>query len=377
MRILTTTTKPNFPEWGRRTELLAGWKEKAEHEFRTKQPASIWSDLKWAWKLFQASKNYDAVITGFERAAWLFVLLRRLVFAKYPPHIFLDAHPVLSTNPIFRTIRRLIFKQVFLGSDRTVVFSHKQKQLWKDLFKVPSRKFYVIPYWATALTENVSSSSAEMPLISNYVFAGGDEERDYKTLIEVMRELPQYKCYIAAFRQDHFNGIEIPYNVQIVTLSHDAFLKTLAGAGCVVVPLKKDTIRFAGQQTYLNAMLMRKPTIVCDISAVEYISHQVDGYVIGSGDKDSLKHYIRKALSDKKEADAMGQRAYWKALDYTPQRYFNSILTLAELLKLSLIGKKPIGRMTEEEASDVASALAVESDRASKKFLERWQKERV
>ena len=297
--------------------------EEVQRAWKSKQSAGIVADLRWALRLLSASRRYDVVITGFERAAWLFALLRRFLFISGPPHIFLDAHPVLAGSRFVRAIRRFVFRQVFLSAERVVVFSVKQRRLWADLFDISDDKFSVIPYWATASVERVAEST-----LGDYIFAGGDEERDYKTLIRAMEGLP-YKLVIAALRRNHFESITIPPNVEIVTVAHAEFVRLLSGAGAVVVPLKKDTIRYAGQQTYLNAMLFGKPVIVADAGADEYIKHLETGFICPPGDKHTLQCFIVRIMLNKSRASEIGKRAQEAAKKFTAEKYFGGIFALA------------------------------------------------
>ena len=321
LRILTTTVKPQYPEWGERTEMLPGWEEEAARLWKTRGNPSLLSDLLWGIRLFLQAGKYDAVVTGFERHVQIFSLLRA-IFGQKTPHIFLDAHPVLSADGFKREVRRFLFRRMFAASTKVVAFSKKQRELWRELFDLPESKFAVVPYWATAATENVEIKNG------GYIFAGGDEERDYPTLIEAVRGL-RHNLVIATMRPEHFWKENLPSNVTANKYPHDEFMKLLAGASLVVVPLKKDTIRYAGQQTYLNAMLLGKPVIVADAGAGEYIRSGWDGIVIPPGRVSLLRDYIEAVMADESIAQILGKNAWLSAREFTPKRYFDAIFTLA------------------------------------------------
>jgi glycosyltransferase involved in cell wall biosynthesis len=319
LKILTTTIKTEYPRFGQQTELLPGWQEEVQRVWKTKRNAPFLSDLRWAFRLFFASKNYDAVLTGFERPAWLFALLRRVTLTRTPTHVFVDVYPVLPRGSVAAAIRQWLFRQIFLSADCVVAFSKKQRDMWSSLFKIPPSHFEVIPYWATA-----SLRPLDEPVLGEYIFAGGDEDRDYRTLIEAMRDTP-YRVIIAALRRDHFGGVNIPPNVEIKTVPHDEFVKLIGGAGLVVVPLRANTIRFAGQQTYLNAMLLKKPVIVADDGAGEYIENGRTGIIVAPGDAQELATAIGGVMSNSVKAFKMGQLAHEAAQNFTAKRYFDSV----------------------------------------------------
>jgi glycosyltransferase involved in cell wall biosynthesis len=306
--------------------MLPGWQEEVERVWRTKKGGSFLSDLRWALRLYLSAPPYDAVVTGFERSAWLFALLRRVTFTRRPRHVILDAHPALSANPMARAVRKWLFKQVFLSAQSVVVFSKKQRDLWAELFGISAEHFTVIPYWATAAAE-----SRENAGLGDYIFAGGDESRDYATLIEAVRGLP-YGVSIAAMSERHFRGIDLPANVTVKTMTHEAFMRTLAGAGLVVVPLLKNTIRFAGQQTYLNAMMAGRPVIVADRGADEYIESGVNGIIVEPGDVIALRAAIIKLMCDRETAAKIASAGSEAARGFTADRYFTGVLGEASRL---------------------------------------------
>jgi glycosyltransferase involved in cell wall biosynthesis len=62
-------------------------------------------------------------------------------------------------------------------------------------------------------------------------------------------------------------------------LPKDEYDRALLGARAVVVPLRA-AARSAGQQTYLNAMMLGKPVIVTDVYGVhDYISDRETGLI--------------------------------------------------------------------------------------------------
>src|ERR1039458_7647784 len=75
--ILTTHIKDYCSIWRDNTVLLPGWRSEYDR-IQKGGPTSLCNDLRWGWALFVESKKHDAVITGWERAALIFVLLQSL-----------------------------------------------------------------------------------------------------------------------------------------------------------------------------------------------------------------------------------------------------------------------------------------------------------
>ena len=145
-----------------------------------------------------------------------------------------------------------------LGSvDRLIVWAPAIAERYHECLGVPLEKMVPLHY-------HHSLTGYQLPAASkrNYLFSGGDSMRDYPTLIEAVR------------------GLSIP--VRIATRSASARRLACAGPCCprsnfrgrvprpaggarlAVFPLRTDTLRTSGQQSYLNAMALAKPVIVTD-----------------------------------------------------------------------------------------------------------------
>lgn len=138
-----------------------------------------------------------------------------------------------------------------------------------------------------------------------YLFSGGNSVRDYG-LLEAALEGTDIPTRIAAKWQPARN---LP-NLKAAPTTHDEFMSLLANSHAVVVPLRQ-TVRSAGQQTYLNAMGLRKPVIVTDAPGVrDYVIDGVTGVIVPP-DVEALRAAIRHVM-DPANANfyrAMGERA--------------------------------------------------------------------
>lgn len=107
-----------------------------------------------------------------------------------------------------------------------------------------------------------------------YLFAGGNSVRDYG-LLEAALEGLDVPTRIAT----KWQPTRKLAHLQAAPTSHDEFMQLMANSH-VVVPLRQ-TVRSAGQQTYLNAMGLRKPVIVTDAPGVrDYVIDGVTGVIV-------------------------------------------------------------------------------------------------
>jgi glycosyltransferase involved in cell wall biosynthesis len=322
VRILTTHPKDNHPRWRERTEVLPGWLDEAARSGDA--PMRYGRSLYWGWKLFRASRHFDAVVTGFERPWWVYAALQRFRRRRVP-HVVVYVSFVLPRHRLRRALKRfyyrwLLYPLVLKQVDRIVVFSRYQTDLYATMLGARKGQFVHVPYHTTLYDTRYVSSEGD------YVFAGGDFTRDYASLIEAARGLP-YRVMIAARFRHYFEGLDVPRNVEILTTTRQGFIDLMAGARVVVVPLRGGLLHSGGQQTYLNAMLMGKPVIVADdCGADEYVTHDRSGMLLAPGDASSLRVAIRTLMEDRDRARGLGREARLAAQAHSPERFIQSAL---------------------------------------------------
>jgi glycosyltransferase involved in cell wall biosynthesis len=125
----------------------------------------------------------------------------------------------------------------------------------------------------------------------DYIFAGGNAHRDYAPLIDAARQLPNEQFIVATNRIQPDETT--PPNVTICAVPHEEFVALMRSAKLVVVPIRHHLLRAAGQQTYLNAMLMKKLTVVNEGFAVhDHLRHQENALIVdgsATGYVDAIK----------------------------------------------------------------------------------------
>jgi glycosyltransferase involved in cell wall biosynthesis len=161
-----------------------------------------------------------------------------------------------------------------------------------------------------------------------YVFAGGDPLRDYATLLAAERRTG-HPLRIASRREPPRSEP----GLRIAAEDPGDYERLLLGATVVVVPLRDDPYRSAGQQSYLNAMAVGKPTIVTDVAGVR--DHLVPGehaLVVPPGDAGALSDALAWCLHPDHRAEAleMAERGRRHVLArYTQRDYLAALLAVA------------------------------------------------
>jgi len=152
-------------------------------------------------------------------------------------------------------------------------------------------------------------------------------------LIEAVRRL-ELPAVIATGELSNSVRRSLPDNVQAGPLSHTGFIRRTSQASVVVVPLRPDIQRSAGQQTYLNSMALGKLVIVTDSpGARDYLQDQETGLIVPPGNADAMADALDWALSVKNHRRVMAiqQRARQVVREnFTPLRYFESLLAVTQ-----------------------------------------------
>ncbi len=203
------------------------------------------------------------------------------------------------------------------------VLSEVERDRFPRLWGVSREHVAVTPFH-----HSLHEHDGGIPPRGEHVFAGGDSYRDYDALLRAVEGTPD-QVVIASH---HRPSAPVPPNVSLGAVSHHEFLSSMARARVVVVPLEDDGSRSAGQQTYLNAMLLARPTIISDAAGVrEMVTDGVDALVVPLGEPLALRAALERCrTASDEELDAFGLRARQTVLDrFTPRHYRLRLLELA------------------------------------------------
>lgn len=172
---------------------------------------------------------------------------------------------------------------------------------------------------------NTLHSYRNMPTRDDgYLFSGGNSLRNYG-LLEAALEGVDVPTHIATNWQP---TKRLPH-VNVRSTTHEEFMTLLANAHAVVIPLRQ-SVRSAGQQSYLNAMGLGKPVIVTDTPGVrDYIIDGVTGVIVPS-EPDKMRAAIRHVMDPANAGfyAEMGRRAREDVFNRFTEEHFRHGLLL-------------------------------------------------
>jgi glycosyltransferase involved in cell wall biosynthesis len=314
MRIFVDSHVPQSPTWSRNTILLPFLPE-------GRGTRRLFAAVRNALLVYHVAKYGDAVVFGdtYPLSASIYGLLHCL---RSERPLVVRADP-LAPAPKHSSFWRKKFREIVLGSvDLLWVYSPSIARRYVSWYKVPSEKIITLKFHHT-----LTGFDFPQPTRGDYIFAGGDSQRDYATLIEAVKGL-ECKVVIATRR---LPPKHLPQNVEWRSVTPEEFRRLMAGSNFVVLPLDTSRGSTSGQQSYLNAMALGKLVIVTDTEdASYYIENGVTGILVPSGNAQELRAAIVWALHNGLEVDRIGTRAREVALPMDQEWTFSRLLAFVQ-----------------------------------------------
>jgi len=313
-RFLTTRTVTFLDEgsWGPDVDVE---NEKRYVESRAERfPQSLsklayqWFQLQFALHLVRLSRPYEGVAVG-RYGIWFPLLNRWLRLGKR----------VVMTDTEWPEVGEgLINRLAALASGAVCCNTRAEIDRYSREFNIPKEKFRLV--LMAFQSPDVFQASDE-----GYVFAGGNQGRDWHTLFRALEGLP-YPVRI--YTSNGPSGP--PPNVTVASVSREQYYRGMAAASCVVIPLFREPLRITGTTTWINAMGAGKSVIVTEPNgAPDYMEHGVSGFYVDHSDVEGLRACIERVMSDSELRRRVGQAARARALkEFSPEVFRQSVLSL-------------------------------------------------
>jgi glycosyltransferase involved in cell wall biosynthesis len=324
-RILTNIREPRVSvAWQQQTEFrpeIIGYDGRDRKLHRS--PEHILQDIIAAIRLLLVSRRYDIVVLATGRVSSMFTMVSAVLPGKRVPILIVPCQWFTPRNPFIFLAKRIQFRLMAQAVSKFVVWASHEIRDYAAAFSIPEHKFLHVPHHHT-----LEGYEFEVTY-GDYIFSGGDGNRDYTTLIKAVRGLGVRAVVATRLHNWHCN-LPVPPEITAFPTDHSDFRKWMAGSKMVVVPMKKTVLHVGGEQTYLNAMAMGKPVIVADdLGAIDYIENRVNGLIVPSGDRVALRKAIKALLEDPGLAARLGSNAKKAYNVYSTTKCMERILQIA------------------------------------------------
>lgn len=275
-----------------------------------------------ALRMFARRRYCQGVVTDGGSSGMLFAWLQTLCPWGRKPHVVIQCMWEMPPSRLKAWFKALRIRLAARSVHRFAVWASHEVEDFARAFGLPPWQFQYVPFHHTLQDYQFENRD------DGYLFAGGNSDRDYRTLVEAVRPL-DLPAWIALTDRKLLAGVELPPHVRVQATTVEGFRQAMAGAKLIVVPMQKDTLRSGGQQTCLNAMLLGKPTIAVGRRwAVDFITDGEDGLIVDYEDPQSLRRAIRWVLDHPEAAHRMGERARQRAAWFTTERCMRTIYDL-------------------------------------------------
>lgn len=263
-------------------------------------------------RLAVAAARSDYLIVHFELDHVIFFAV---FLALVPGHrcrmVTLDMF-LPRVRPWLRPVTRWALRRVA----RFMVY-FKDVDALAEKFAIPKDRFHYVPFKINRYETIVKTK----PCDDGYIFCGGRSRRDFTTFFQAVETLG-YPVKLLTGTEAEINiqgsslaGLRMPSNVE--RLGNDAdmdyFVRVMAGARLVVLPLARDSGVQAGIGVYLMAMALRKCVIVSESLGVSDVLTD-QAIVIPAGDAAALRRAIQTAWENPALREEYAGRGYRYAM---------------------------------------------------------------
>jgi glycosyltransferase involved in cell wall biosynthesis len=251
-------------------------------------------------RTFFRSFGFDYIVLNGHHTDLLgLAILRTLVPFHRCRLISVDLMLSPPNSPAGRILHRI--KVIALKRVDLVVLYYKNTRGYEEMFGINKDKIRFVPFKVNALELIMSEPNIDQ----GYVFTGGVSRRDYTTFLSAVTALG-YPTKMITGRHDAlsthdsmFDDSLVPENVEIVPgCPIGEFVRIMAGARVVVIPLKEDSLAPAGISVYLQAMAARKCVVISNVAAVDSVLTEEYALLVPPGDPNALREAIRRAFGD-------------------------------------------------------------------------------
>lgn len=265
---------------------------------------------------------------GYLKPELMAIILLGFIPRRWRPAIVLYGEMYEPDTGLSGFIQRIVMKLVDRGVDLYIVYSSAELEIFPRIWGVEVGKLRFCPMFCKPPEGGASLEKRED---CEFIFSAGNSFRDYEPLIEVAKQLPEYKFYLATVRLNQ--QAELPHNITVEWPSMEDYLHLIATSKAVVVPLQLGLNRTVGLLTAFETMILEQVLIISDAVGIrDYVLDGETGLVVDGTTEGYLKA-IRWVMSPENAGKvAKMRRNARKAVleQFTQQNHVRCVLGVME-----------------------------------------------
>lgn len=220
--------------------------------------------------------KYDAIIANTDGINLALCFLKKLNFIKVPliyavGLFYIQGGVEKSFKYNNKNLFLIFYKWIIQAAEHIIYHApiEKEKLLKLGLYN-PAKCTFIAMGSDQQFFSNYSKIQEERNLI---VSIGKDRARDYKTLIEACKKLPNHK-FVIICQKENLKEINIPSNVQIFfNIPYSEVANWYYKASVIVIPIR-EMYRSSGQMTLTDAIQVSKPIIISNVVGISHYDLQ-------------------------------------------------------------------------------------------------------
>ena len=207
-------------------------------------------------------------------------------------------------------VKRFLFRQVSL-----FIEYFRQTNGYERHYGIPHGRFRYVPFKINRYERVIATPTRD----DGYIFCGGNTRRDFKTLIDAVRDLPLPVTIVTmddAVIAGHGSVLDerqLPAHVRVVRHDgSDSFLDYIAAARLVALPIRRENISASGIGVYLASMALGKCVVISEGPAVNGVVPPGAAVLVPPEDPAALRAAIERVYHDDaaRQAVAAAGQAY-------------------------------------------------------------------
>lgn len=240
----------------------------------------------------QAKQRTASALAAHSQFSTFWSSLALRVFGANVPLLSFSFHYARLPEGLRLTLAKWAFARV----TRFVVHSEAERSRYANHFSIPKDRFQLVRWGVEPSSTLIGEGPPLIPGV--YVCAVGKDGRDYRTLIEAMRDLPEMRLIVVA-QPHNLQDVKIPDNVQVLcNIPMDQAMNILKNSLFMALPLETDTTS-CGHITIVSAMFCKKAIVATGSEGIsDYFPDDYAAPSVRAGDVDGWKVALSSMARD-------------------------------------------------------------------------------
>jgi glycosyltransferase involved in cell wall biosynthesis len=265
------------------------------------------------WRAVREARKINASIIvthGPALATWcsIFALILNYNGAAIFAHSF-------NFTKLPGVFKKWIFSLALGRVERFAVFSKMERALYASEFEIDVHKIDFV-HWGV----NPPRLEGEPIEAGDYVASVGGNARDYGTLIETARLMPDTR-FVIVTRPQNLIGLDFPPNVTVhKNLPLNATMNILGHSRLVALPLVGSDVP-CGHVTLVAAMHLGRAVVITDSTGVaDYVENGVTGVTVEMGSAVELRRALEELLRNESLLKSLAENGKQFATRYCSEK---------------------------------------------------------